>query len=408
MNYAYGSRNYSQGLYGGLELNSYLLRSIPAVIEVYNSALECKATYQLGCGYFLGCSFKHTKSGAGDFILEFARIVNIDKKDIVKIKLFNSLDYFFTGVIRKVPIQGSTTNNYQYSGLGLNDYLLRLNAGSLSFANKTIFYIVDYLLDNIIISNTPITRNDLKIDCPDITLVSFEINYSSIDEVIRTLLDIANSIGNYYSGVDKDGDFFFLPESNETKKTLIVGAKGNNGIDNYEPNDVNEPRTKYFTLDKDGAYVATISSDLDYDVYEEKLTAPDIDNTAIEAWAEGILLANEQLIRNASIRWKIEETEPLALIADGYIRILSNTPPSDLQIDDNFFGQGNFGADIFGGEQYSGYNLDETLRVMEVIYNINNDGAVREIQLGSLPVRFDEEFYTIKKNLTDLRISLGR
>ena len=408
MSYAYGSRNYGQGLYGGLDA-SFTLNTISVTIEVYNTLGDRKGTFQLGCGYFLSCSFGHNKSGCTSFNLEFSKIVSLDKKDIIKIKLFNSLECFFTGVVRKIPILGSTENKYNYSGVGLNDYLTRLNAGSLSYANKTIAYILDDLLDNIIIPNSPITKNSIKINPPAITLTSFEINYSSINDIIKTLADIANSSGLYYSGIDKDGDFFFNPESEEIKKVLVVGAKGSSGIDNYNPKDINEPRTKYYVLDKDGVYVTTISSDEDNDIYEEKLTAPDIDNTTIDNWASGILAESEQLIRNASIDWKIEETDPLCLVADGSIRILSSIPPTTTTPPvDNLFGAGLFGAGLFGGEQYTGYNLDETLRVMEVNYNISNEGAMRNIQLGSIPVRLDEEFYTIQKNLTDLRISLGR
>jgi hypothetical protein len=404
----YGSRNYGQGLYGGLD-TPFATNSIPVSIEVYTTLGDRKGTFQLGCGYFISCSFSHNKNGCVSFNLEFSKIVNLDKKDIIKIKLFNSLECFFTGVIRKVPIEGSTENKYDYSGSGLVDYLGRLNAGSLNYANKTIAYILDDLLDTVIIPNSPISYNVAKVVPPAITLISFVINYSNINDVITTLTDIANSTGLYYSGVDKDGDFFFLPESDEVKKTLIVGAKGTNGIDNYNPKDINEPRTKYYVLDKDGVYVSTITSSEDNDIYEEKLTAPDIDNTSIDNWAAGTLAGSEQLIRNASINWKIEETDPLCLVADGYIRILSSIPPTTITPPtDSLFGAGLFGAGLFGGEQYTGYNLDDTLRVMEIGYSINNDGAMRSIQLGSIPIRLDEEFYSIKKDLTDLRISLGR
>lgn len=407
MSYNYGSRLYGQGYYGGTSEYRYLPNKSLS-IEIYDNTGAKKGTYQLGCGYLLGCKFRHNKSGCVDFVIDFSKIVNIDKKDIIKIKLFNSLEYFFSGIVRKIPIKGNTENQFQYSGYGLNDYLIRLNAQSLSFANKTIYYILDYLLDNIITANTIISRNDIKLNPPDITLTSFEINYSNVNDVLKTLLDIASSEGIYYCGVDKDGDFFFLPESEETKKTLIVGAKGINGIDAYNPQDINEPRTKYFVLDKDGVYVTTVNTNEDNDIYEEKLVSPDIDNTSIENWAEGIMATNEQLIRNASINWKIEEIDPLCLVADGYLRIISNTPATDLIITQSNYGEGDYGAGPYGGEQYDAYKLDDTLRIMEVNYSIDTNGANREIQLGSLPVRLDEEFYSIKKDLTDLRISLGR
>lgn len=408
MAYDYGQNNYGGKIYGGHE-QAFALSSIPVIVELYDNTLGRKNTFQTGVGDFLGCEFTLDKSGCKDFVLGFAGAVNIIKTDIVKIKLFNSIDNFFTGVIRKTPIDGSTEADYTYSGYGLNDYLVRLNAGSLSYSSKTITYILSDILDNTIVPNSPIVKNATKINVPDITLTSFDSNYSQIPDIIDTLLKIANSEGKYISGVDHDGEFFFKPKSAEEQVFLAVGKTGKYGIDRYEPEDTFEAKTRYYVLDKDGVYVTSVASTEGNDIFEQKLTAPDIDNTSIEKWADGILAENEKEKRRATIEWKIEEIDPLRLIADGTIRVLSNIPPEDnAALEENPYGSGVYGSGLYGGELSKWKILDDTLDIIEVTYTLNGNRSVRTIQLGSLPVRFDETINTLRKNLVDLRVSLGR
>ena len=408
MPYRFGSRKYSQGVYGGGD-SPAILSSIPAIVEVYDNTGMLKGTYQTGAGYFLGCEFTLDESGCRDFTLYFAQSVDIEKRDIIKIKIFNSDDYFFTGVVRVIPIDGSTETKYNYRGFGLNDYLLRINAESQSYANKTIEFILNDLLDDIIILKSPINKNLGKIDVPNITLTSFEINYNQMPNVLDALKKIANSEGDYIIGVDRVGDFFFKPRDAETKVTLVVGKKGIYGIDRYEPEDEYEAKTKLFLLDKDGVFISSFSSGEDNDIYEKKVTAPDVDNTSAEKWAEGILAESEINTRRASIEWKIEEQNPLLLIADGSIRIICNIPsPTTTQPSPNPYGSGTYGSGLYGGGLYQGKDIDDLLIVKEVRYILTSSQSVRQIQLGSLPVRLDEQIKELRKNLLDLEISLGR
>jgi len=409
MSYSFGTPEYGDRPYGG-KVNPYNISAIPIIIEWYDNSLAYKGVYQSGVGDFLGCEFSLDESGCRDFILYFAQSVSIEKKDIIKIKIFNSDDYFFTGVIREIPINGSTEASYNYSGFGLNDYLVRINAESQSYANDTIQDILDDLLDSIIVLKTPIVKNATKIIPPNITITSFEINYSQMNSVLDSLKKIAASDGNeYITGIDQEGEFFFRPRNTETKITLVVGKKGKYGIDQYEPDDEYQARTKYYVLDKDGTYVTTVSSTEDNDIYEEKITAPDIDNTSIEKWAEGLLRENEINTRRASIQWKIEEQLPLLLIADGRIRILSNIPPTTSTAPNPIpYGSDHYGDNLYGGGQYTGKDLDDLLTVREVRYILTGSSSVREIQLGALPVRLDDKILNVRKDLLDLRISLGR
>jgi len=408
MSHTYGSRTYGAGIYGGYA--APFLGTWPgATVDVFDATGARKGTFQTGVGDFLGCEFTHTEKGCSDFLLMFGDFVDIEKKDVVKIKLFDSDDYFFCGVVRVEPIQGATQTDYVYSGYGLNDYLYRINAGALSYANKTIEYILDDLLTNNITAKTPITYNVAKLQPPAITLTSFNANYNQMDSAIDALLEIASSAGLYVAGVDRVGDFFFLPRSDETQVTLVTGAEGRYGIDDYNPADTVEARTKYFVLDKDGVFVDTVETTEDHDIFEEKLTGPDVDNTTLVNWAEGILKENEITTRSASIRWQIWKNSPQVVIADGNIRIISNILPEDAEAPGtSLFGAGLFGAGPFGGYPYQGFNLDDTLRIIQVTYRVTDTENVRDIQLGNRPPELDKEVLKIRKDLTDLRVSLGR
>lgn len=417
MGFDYGSRDYSRGTYGG-RTAPFILSAIPVIVELYSNILDYKGVFQTGCGDFLGCEFSLDESGPKDFILYFAKSVNIIKGDIIKIKIFNSDDYFFTGVVRSIPVEGSTKSEYNYTGFGLNDYLVRYNAEAQNYVGQTIQEILDDLIDNIIEPNTPIVKNAGKINPPDITIGNFVINYSEIPEVLDTLKKIANSEGTYRyrTGVDEEGEFFFLPKDEDIKTTLVVGKKGKQGIDYYEPGEDIEAVTTIYLLEDDGTYIDTIENEeeeiiLASGVLQWKKTAPNIDNVAAEQWAEGNILevSADYNLRRASIQWKIEDQSPLKLLANGNIRIINNIPPISIVMSNpNPYGSGTYGSGIYSGGQYTGKDIDDILEVKEIKYIIMGSTLVRQIELGGLPARLEKQIFENEKDVSQLRISLGR
>jgi len=407
MPYNYGSRKYSEGVYGGYD-TPYVPTAAAVIVEAYDSLGTRKGTFQSGVGGFIGCEFSHDENGCRDFILFFASFQDLEKKDQIKIKLFNSIDYFFTGVIREVPIEGSTKQEYNYSGYGFNDYLHRISAESQTYAAQSIEDIIIDLLDSIITAKTPVVKNLAKIDIPSIT-IDLNINYTQMIEVLDTLKEIAASDGNYYVfGVDQEGEFFFRPRSQDLKCTLIVGKKGRYGIPGYEPTEDNEPKTIYYVLDKDGNYITTINTGvIGNDIFEEKITAPDIDAVTIPLWAAGRMRAQEISNKRATIQWRINNIDPLPLFADGNVRIISNIPPTASTQSVDLFGDGLFGSGLFGGESYTGYDSDDTMEVKQIKYSINADQALRQIEIGNLPASLDASIIKINKELVDLKTSLS-
>lgn len=324
--------------------------------------------------------------------------------------LLDSLKRFYTGVVRSVPIEGSTSQVYVYAGFGLNDYFQRVNAESLSYVNKTLTFIVNDLVDDVIVAKTPITKSVAKISLPNITMASFTINYSQVGDVLAAIKAIADSgLTEYVYGVDQDGDFFFMERSDDTVATLFVGKRGAYGIPTYEPEDEEEQRTKLFVLKSDGTYYTTITSGGANDIYEERLKGPDIDDVSLGLYAQGYLAKMERATRSASVEWKIEERSPQLVVADGNVRVLSNIPISLQRAASqglHFWGVGFWNESYWGGEPYLGYNLDDTLSIRAVEYSITNDEAMRTLTLGALPAKIESAIADIYRNMAKIVVNL--
>jgi hypothetical protein len=406
----YGSPEYGGRKYGGA-LDPFSSSAVPVIVEIYDNNGTYKGVFQTGVGDFTGVEFTIDESRSRDFILFFADFADIEKKDIIKIKLFGSDDNFFTGVVRQIPIDGSTEASYNYSGFGMIDYLIRANTESQSYAAKTINFIVNDLLDNIITQKTPIVKNDDKIGGLTVTVTAIDFKYISCLEAMRQLKDLAQSDGNeYIVGVDEEGEFFFKQRSDETIVTLVTGKLGNRGIPRYEPEDSIEEKSKFFVLNNDGTFIGTVSSTEDIDIFEAKLTAPDIDNADVLNWANGKLLIAEEVTREAVIEWELEKWNPILLKGDGNVRIISNIPPTSRTVSgQTAYGAGLYGAGLYGGGPlYSGKDIDDLLKVKEIKYIINSGKGVREIQLGSIPAKMSKAIIDVNQNIQDLRVSIGR
>lgn len=410
MSFDYSADNYSNHAYSGIDDPFRLNGVVGSVIEVYESGGAFKSFYQTGSGNFLGVEFTIDESGSRDFTLFFSDFVDITKKDIIRIRLFNQEEYFFTGVVRRTPIEGSTKTDYSYSGYGLNDYLIRANTESKIYAGDTVNDIVNDLLDTIITVKTPINKNLSKIAALDTVVTSIEFKYISCQDALQQLKEIMQGDGTEYRvGVDREGDFFFLPRTDEIKANLVVGKVGRFGIEEYQPEDSIEEKTKLFVLDKNGSYITTVVSSIANDIFEQKVTAPDIATADIPNWAQGVLTDRETTTRKASITWQISPQTPEVIIGDGKLRIISNIPsPDPTPLDIYFYGDGLYGSGLYGGEQYAGKDLDDKLKIVEVNYVVNSNTAVRTIQLGDTPIRLERQVLDVNKNIEDLRVSLGR
>jgi hypothetical protein len=407
----YGRGTYGSGLYGrGLAAGvNNIAGFAPTQVWIWDKNNNFKEMYQAGSSDLVSIEFAHGVKGCGAFTLQFSTSADIVQADRIKIRLFNSDQYFYTGVVRSVPEPGSTKNGFQYTGLGYNDYFGRLNTGAKSYANKTIAYIAYDLLSTKFLGTTPVLYDAARFSPPVITLTSLIANYCSVNDVFDALVKIANSTGIEYNvGVDKDSYFFFRPRDTEIAEILTVGTKGKWSIQSYEPESSNDPRTSLVILDKDGVYLTTINSLLNNDVFVDKVTAPDVDAATAILWGQGQLAAMERTTLSATVEWPIESYYPDVLVADGFIRVICTIPPKkQITVAGTAWGDGNWGDGLWGSVAPQWTNRDDTLTVNEVKYKLDGKKASRTIALGALPLRLEDSIVDIDKKLTSLEVSLG-
>lgn len=378
-------------------------------VEVFTTTGTRKAFFQSGSGDYLGCKFVLTEKGCESVTLFFAKYAAIDKRDVIKIKIFDSTEYFFTGVIRKIPLDGSTKAEYNYSGFGFTDYFIRLNTQSQTYSATTVRAVVLDLVDTIIVPNSPITKNLSKIDALNISVASITFKYVTINDALDILKKIANSDGNDYRvGVDSSGDFYFKARDTSTIAVLQVGKEGDYGIEAYQPKNGKDPVSRLYVLKNDGTFYGTYTSSEDIDIFEKKLTGPDIADADLDKWADGQLAILEEVTKEANIDWQILRSDPFLIEADGNLRIFSAVPPASGEVQVQNYGEGAYGSGPYGGYAYTGLEVDDTLKIKKVSYTINDKQATMKIQLGNIPPELDREILLVNKKIEDLKISLGR
>ena len=410
----YGRANYGSGPYGETR-SAFADLAVAARVMVYDKLGNFKGLFQSGVSTIVSIDFKHEDTGCGEFTLAFSQFVNVAKSDRVKVFLFDSDRCFYTGVVRGVPIEGSTSTVYEYTGFGLNDYFQRINTeykvygttGSTGSAGSLTEIVLD-LLDDVIVVKAPILKSMALIDLPDIDVTYLLCNYVTIDSALSALKTIADSTGTEYNyGVNAQGYFFFKPRSEALRATLLVGKRGPHGIEAYEPSDDEEQRTKLFVLRNDGSLLITLTSGEDNDIYEERLKGPVLDDASLLLYATGYMYQKQRATRSASITWKIEDASPLFVDADGYVRVISSVPPRvNKTMAAYYWGRGAWGSGPWGGEAYEGYDVDDTLAIKSVAYTISSTEATRQLTLGAKPVKLESMIADIYKSLADLEVSV--
>jgi len=382
---------------------------------VYDKNGNIKGFFQSGADALVGVEFTHEDTGCGEFSLTFAQFVDIAKSDRIKIFVLDTELCFYAGVVRGVPIEGSTSTAFQYTGYGLNDYFQRMNTGFLEYGTTgdtgsagALTDIVFDLLDTVITVKAPILKDALLIDLPDIDLNYLVSNYGQVSSLLSSLKSIADSTGTEYNyGVNAQGYFFFKPRSEALRATLLVGKRGPHGIEAYEPSDDEEQRTKLFVLRNDGSLLITLTSGEDNDIYEERLKGPVLDDASLLLYATGYMYQKQRATRSASITWKIEDASPLFVDADGYVRVISSVPPCvNKTMAAYYWGRGAWGSGPWGGEAYEGYDVDDTLAIKSVAYTISSTEATRQLTLGAKPVKLESMIADIYKSLADLEVSV--
>lgn len=385
---------------------------LPVMVDVlvYDRNGVFKRLYSSGSSSLAGAEFTLGANGCGAFSLQFGDFVDILKADKVKIRLRDNATVFHMGVVRSVPIPGSTSQDFTYSGYGLNDYFSRINAGHLSFAGQSLTAVVTWLVDYVIAPNSVITKDPAKISLPPFTIGSLDMNYPPVRDALEALKRIADSSGTEHNyGVDEEGEFFFLPRDPATVATLVVGKDGPSGIDSYEPVDEQGQRTRVYVLRRDGSYFATLNGSAGADIYQEKLTGPDLGDDDLTLWATGYLYGMQRELRSAEVEWPLDPADALPMLAaDGFVRVISNRPPAEgVTQGTHNWGDGNWGDGVWGGDASAGYNLDDLLALKEITYSVSESGVSRTLSLGTVPPRMEAVVAGAYRKIAGLELTLG-
>lgn len=346
--------------------NPYNYSKIAYLADIYENNMTYVKSFQVGMGDFVECEFSWSKHGCQEFVLLFSAYQDLEKTQIVKIRLENTT--FFCGIIREISEYADTNGNYVYAGYGLFDYIEKGNTTQKTFVSSTIYDMIEWFIDAIIAKGKPIVKDMTKIDVLLDTYIIDVIGFQneSIDDAFDKLRKIANGLDgeDYIYGVDENRKIFFTARSTTVRKTLSVGTYGDNGIAEYRPSDSKEEVENVFSIgtnalfyDEDG----TGSGDTDETIHIPALSDNDIDDF-IEGEIYDLIRAGIE----AKIKWKIEDESPLFLNANGVMRIVQG-------------------------------DAADTLLLNEVKYKITNKEKIREIRLGGIEVPETENGFLLRK-----------
>ncbi len=149
---------------------------------------------------------------------------------IISINVGNTENNWYAGEVSYQDDIGTDQEIYEYSGVGLRNYLKTLKAQQTYTAGQDVGVIINDLAENWISPYAPIIYNEDKIwqTTGVITANDIELSNAPLEKVIQTFADMAGADW----GVDGDRYFYFLQRDTETiQRTLFVGYQ----IQNFKP-----------------------------------------------------------------------------------------------------------------------------------------------------------------------------
>ncbi|GAG84369.1 unnamed protein product, partial [marine sediment metagenome] len=128
------------------------------------------------------------------------------------------------------PNQDRREVTYKYSGNGYYEYLKRVKM-TKTYANNTLSFILNDIIQNFAEPNTRIIYNPTLIEPPSITIKDFEIENKDLLKTMERLLGIANydyKNIQYRAGVDENRHFFFQSVSTDVTYSFFEGFQYQN------------------------------------------------------------------------------------------------------------------------------------------------------------------------------------
>lgn len=140
---------------------------------------------------------------------------------IATIKIGNTRYNWYSGEISYKDDEKADDDPYEFSGVGLRNYLKTLKAQTTYEAGQDIGAIIQDLVTTWIVPYSPIQYNASKIKSTTGVIIAndIELSSASIETILNTLADMAACDW----GVDGDKDLYFWPKSTTIKRTLFIG-----------------------------------------------------------------------------------------------------------------------------------------------------------------------------------------
>lgn len=226
------------------------------------------------------------------------------------VKFFINGNHWFTGELDYNPELDSKSGKLKFEGSGYFDIYLDQKIESELYENVTLDYIIRDIVNNYVISLTPIIYDADLIDVPNIMITKYEIENKEVSKVMEYLLSIANYDRNtqeYQCGVDKDKKIYF----NEISTEVIDGWFEDHQFQKPEVkikksdiiNRINIKRTGEASTDlEDVATIDDTESQEKYGIKTRTLEISDyIDDNSAEKIAQSIIEKNKEPLLSIDI-----------------------------------------------------------------------------------------------------------
>lgn len=141
---------------------------------------------------------------------------------IIQVKIGNTRYNWYSGEISFQDDDGLSDDvGYEFSGVGLRNYLKTLKAKTTYPVGSDIGEIIQDLVETWIVPYCPIQYNASKVDSSTGVILANEIELSSmpIETILNTLADMAACDW----GIDGDKNLYFLPRYDRIERTFFVG-----------------------------------------------------------------------------------------------------------------------------------------------------------------------------------------
>ena len=166
-------------------------------------------------------------NGCADFTIKLNALPGfpILPFSIAQIKIGDTEYNWYAGTISYKDDEGVDQDVYEFSGVGMRNYLSNINAFTTYSAGMDVGSVVSDLCQTWIEPYCPIKHNASKIITVTGVILATDIELSKhpIDKVLTTLADMAG----YDWGVDGDMELYFQPRETTTQRTFFVGYNVN-------------------------------------------------------------------------------------------------------------------------------------------------------------------------------------